>query len=105
MCSEKQADGTWRYSTPNTHEIKSRPKKAFFITKSEELVNQMIDVTSDPSEEGVVCEGMLEYMFDQVRAISNNMPSQNKRKREGENIVVERDSSEMASLFANNVGE
>ena len=105
MCSEKQADGTWRYSTSNTHEIKSRPKKAFFITKSEELVNQMIDMTSDPSEEGVVCEGMLEYMFDQVRAISNNMPSQNKRKREGENTVVERDSSEMASLFANNVGE
>ena len=103
ICSEKQADGSWKYSTSNSPQVREKPKKAYFLTKSEILLDTIMTLTSDGSDDGIVTESELELMVQnelELRAIGIGS-STNKRKRE-EVIAVEKSPQEMRSIFSSN---
>ena len=81
ICSEKQLDGSWKYSASDTHIPRPKKKSAFFVqTKEEELLNQIIQ-ESGSEEEGNIYEEDLQQVLEYVRSVGT------KRKREEQNPV------------------
>ena len=100
---KRKADGSWKYSTSNSPQVREKPKKAYFLTKSEILLDTIMTLTSDGSDDGIVTESELELMVQnelELRAIGIGS-STNKRKRE-EVIAVEKSPQEMRSIFSSN---
>ena len=81
ICSEKQLDGSWKYSASDTHIPRPKKKSAFFVqTKEEELLNQIIQ-ESGLEEEGTIYEEDFQQVLEHVRSVGT------KRKREEQNSV------------------
>ena len=81
ICSEKQLDGSWKYSTSDTHIPRPKKTSAFFVRSEEEhLVNQIIQEAGS-EEEGHISKEDFEQVLEHVRSVGI------KRKREEQNTV------------------
>ena len=79
ICSEKQLDGSWKYSASDTHIPRPKKKSAFFVqTKEEELLNQIIQ-ESGSEEEGNIYE---EDLRTGIRTCSKRRYQKEKRRAE-----------------------
>ena len=98
ICSEKQLDGSWKYSTSDTHIPRPKKKSAFFVQSEEEnLVNQIIQEAGS-EEEGHISKEDFEQVLEHVRSVGT------KRKREEQNPVfaVERFLNETSTADTGN---
>ena len=86
VVSQKESDGTWRYSLSNTPVPTTTSKRSMFISKEEEVVNEIKELYTHPSEGGTIHIDEL-FMVREYASMENN-----KRKREdGDSTFVERD--------------
>jgi hypothetical protein len=102
ICSEKQLDGSWKYSPLDTHIPRPKKKSAFFFllqTKEEEPPNQ---ITQEPGseEERDIYEVDLQQVLEHTRSAGAGT----KRKREEQNpvLVVEKAINEISTADTGN---
>ena len=81
ICSEKQLDGSWKYSTSDAHIPRPKKKSTFFVQSEEEnLVHQIIQEAGS-EEEGNISKEDFQQTLEHARSVST------KRKREEQNPV------------------